>query len=213
MALDHLDYVLLICTQALRSSLSLVPKSERRAASMELQSLIVHARKRVKLEAQRLKALAGCAPAKLKPLSGIADIANLRPRKKFIGTPAYEGLKQQAAPGAGSPTWNGALQCALFWSRGELSLAEILRRVAHEFGRDTSAGLAAHFRYMARHGLVEWKKKRKPLHVSISSQARKFKRSSKTRIRGYKVNHPQTYRRKKQPKGEWISEVVFGQCI
>ncbi len=159
-AFDHLDYILLICSRTLRAALMLIPKSEQHDADMELNRLIGHARNRVKLEQQHLKSLAGCAPGELKPVRGISDIAKLRPRKKFIGTPSYEGLKQRSLPGAGSPTWNAPLQCAMFWARGELTVAEILRRVAYEHGRDLSELLAEHFRYMAKHGLLEWKEER-----------------------------------------------------
>ena len=154
-AIDHLDYDLLICTQTLTAQ-KLAPKTERAAAAAQLKRLIAHARSRVKLEQQRLRALAGCAPATLKPPAHLNDIAQLRPRKKFIGTPAYEGLKKRTAPRAGSPTWLGTLQCALFWAQGKLTCAEIVRRVGYEYQRDASEEIAAHFRHMAKHGLLEW---------------------------------------------------------
>jgi hypothetical protein len=89
-------------------------------------------------------------------IADIVNIANLRPLKKFIGTPTYDNLPAEKITAVGSPRWSGPLQSALFWSQGKLPFGEIVRRVNYEYRGDNTAVLAKHFRFMAENGLLEW---------------------------------------------------------
>jgi hypothetical protein len=155
-AFDHLDYVGEICAKSILSARAFMPREQRASAKAQLERLIAHIRRRVTLEKRRLGELAGCRPGKVPIPAAIKDIAHLRPRKKFIGTPAYEGLPDALVKKVGAPTWNSYVQCAGFWARGELTVAEIVRRVSFEFNRDTSLTIGRHFKFMAKQKLLEW---------------------------------------------------------
>ena len=159
-ALDHLDYAGETARRTLLSTMAFIPPSQRAAASRELRRLSAHVGRRVALEQRRLRELAGCRPARLAIPADISGIADLRPRKTFIGTPSYEGLPLDQIKKVGSPTWNSHLQSALFWATGELTVAEIVRRVSFEYNRDVAATIGRHFRFMARHKLLEWARKK-----------------------------------------------------
>lgn len=155
-AIDHLMYIKEIADKAVMSAKRFMLKEERAQGHLDLLKLNKHTRRLLDLEKKRLKDIADCEPGELEPLEGIDDIAELRPYKKFIGTPAYDSLPPEARAKAGSPTWNGQLHCALFWSEGKLTFAEIARRIGYEFGKAAPQFLAKHFKVMGEHDLIQW---------------------------------------------------------
>jgi len=157
-ALDHLAYVRDIGEKAILSAQRLMTRDEKTQHKALLAKIRRHLRKLTDLEGRRLKDLAGCEAAPLPVPDEIADIAELRPLKKFIGTPTYDSVPAEKRAEAESPTWHSSLQCALFWSQGKLPFREIVRRVCYEFSlpAESAASFAEDFRFMAETGLIEW---------------------------------------------------------
>jgi hypothetical protein len=158
-ALDQIDYLREIGELAIASALRFVPKEERAAARSAIQKERRHLKRLCELEKRRMKELAGCEPGAAVLFAAqntIEDIAEKKPLKKFIGTPAYDTIPL-AERTEGGQVWSAHLHCALFWCDGTLPVREILRRVSYEFpGRDHSEYIAKHLRFMAKHGLIEW---------------------------------------------------------
>lgn len=155
-AFDRLDYLKELCDRAVMSSKRFMLREERAAGHQALLKLQRHTRRLVDLEKRRLRELAGCDAGPLPAIDGLGELAALRPFKKFIATPTYEGLPAEAKAEVSSPMWTAAVHCACFWADGKLTMAEIARRVGHEFSGYKSANLAAHFRFMGEHGLMQW---------------------------------------------------------
>ncbi|MCK6472062.1 MAG: M28 family peptidase [Planctomycetes bacterium] len=158
LAYDELEYLKEIAFKAVMSAKRFMLREERAQGHLALLKLQRHVRRLVELEKRRLKELAGCEPGTLPPQDGLGEFAELRPLKKFIGTPTYDTIPKEAREAVGSPMWNSQLQCALFWCDGKLTLADIARRVNHEFERNGNDSLVEHFRLMGEHGLVQWLK-------------------------------------------------------
>jgi hypothetical protein len=156
-AYDHLAYLLQISDKAILSARLFMPKEDRTQGRAILRRHQRHLRRLVDLEQRRLKEIAGCDVGALPPLAELGELADLRPLKKFIGTPAYDGIPRdkQTAP---SPVWAIKLHSALFWADGTLPLREIARRVNFEFGGNSAPAIAQHFRFMGEHGLLQWLK-------------------------------------------------------
>ncbi len=156
--LDHLDYLCEVWQTALASAEPFLRPDTKGSGKKALQKLSKAATATVEFHKKQLRNAMGVQPARPNNNKNIADIAGLRPRKTFIGTPTYDNIPRQQRKQVGSPMWDSRVICALFWSRGELTFADIARRVGFEFGRDCTDYLALHFRFMARHGLIRWSK-------------------------------------------------------
>ena len=154
--LDHLDYIGEIWQAALASAQPFMTNDSGGAGKRMLLRLSKCATASVGSQKRQLSFVAATRPAQRLQLKDVSDIAHLRPRKTFIGTPTYDNIPLKQRSKIGSPMWDARVTCALFWARGELSFAEIARRVGFEFDRDCILLLAKHFRFMARHGLIEW---------------------------------------------------------
>ncbi|MFH0938438.1 MAG: DUF4910 domain-containing protein [Planctomycetota bacterium] len=157
-ALDHLAYICEIGEKAVMSARRLMSREEKIQNKALLAEIRRHLRKLTALEGRRLKSLADCEAATLPVSDVIADIAELRPLKKFIGTPTYDSIPLEKRSKTDSPMWRSSLHCALFWSQGKLPFREIARRVSYEFSLPTRAvaRLAEDFRFMAENNLIEW---------------------------------------------------------
>ncbi len=155
-AIDHLTYIKEISDMAVMSAKRFMLKDERSQGHLALLKLNRHTRRLLELEKKRLKDMAGCEPAGLPALANAEDIAELRPFKKFIGTPTYESLSCEARTSIESPRNDSPLHGALFWATGKLTFAEILRRIRYEFGDVDEDLVIRHFRFMAAHELIQW---------------------------------------------------------
>jgi aminopeptidase-like protein len=155
-AADHLTYVRQVCEIAVMSAKRFMLREERAPGHLALLKLLRHPRRLVELQKRRLKELAGCEEGRLPPRTGLGELAELRPYKKFPGTPTYSSVPLEERAGIASPMWNARVHAALFWADGRLTLAEIARRVSYEFDQDDDAELAEHFRFMGEKGLLQW---------------------------------------------------------
>jgi hypothetical protein len=162
--LDHLDYLKEIGKKAIHSAERLMLPKERIKGLKVLKRLELHLSKIVATEKARLRSDAGCKARQPSKPRVKFDISTLRPKKKFIGTPTYDGIPSILKKSLmGSPVWSGPLHCALFWADGSLSFDEIVRRVNFEFispfkASETRSFLEENFKFMAKHGLIEWQK-------------------------------------------------------
>jgi hypothetical protein len=156
-AYDHLAYVLQISDKAILSARLFMPKEQRGQGRFILRKHQRHLRRLVDLEQRRLKEIANCDVGTLPTIDDIGDIAELRPLKKFIGTPAYDSIARDKCT-LPPPVWSAPTHCALFWADGTLLFHEIVRRVNFEFGGSYAPSIAKHFRFMAEQGLLQWLK-------------------------------------------------------
>jgi hypothetical protein len=155
-AVDHLTYLREVCEAAAMSAKRFMLHEERAPGHFVLLKLLRHTRRLLDIQKRRLKELAGCDEAPLPAPEGLGDLAELRPWRKFAGTPTYASAPSSAARPASPPTCHAPLHAALFWADGNRTLADILRRVGYEYADARSEDLVAHFRFMGDHGLVQW---------------------------------------------------------
>jgi len=155
-AFDHLDYVAEICDSAVWSAEFLMSRDEVEQHRETLAAIHSQVAALAENEKQALRKLAGCEPKAFDGYHLFDDIAQRFPKKKFIGTPAYDGIPLEQQSEIHSPVWDSALHAALFWADGKHTFADIVRRISIEYGSDRGLHLAKHFRFMAEHGLVEW---------------------------------------------------------
>lgn len=162
-AFVHLAYIRETGERAAMSAKSFMLREERAAGHLALLKQIRHLRRLADLEKRRLKELAGCEPVALEALPAeYADIAALRPYRTFLGTPAYDTIPAAERAELGSPRYDRTLHLACFWSDGEHTFEEIVRRVEFELSdaqltslaTSAAATLAPHFRLMAKHGMM-----------------------------------------------------------
>ncbi len=173
-AFDHLAYLETISHKAVLSAERFMLAEEREQGRIELEKLNAHTSARIELEKTHLKNIAGVAPAVLpapENFEGLEDIVHLRPYKNFIGTPAYDSIPREEQAGIPSPVWNTSLHAALFWSMGELPFGEIIRRVGYEYGKTNPQGIAAHFRFMAKHNLIQFLQEGEPIPTEPEPEA------------------------------------------
>jgi len=157
-AADHLEYVRQICELAVMSAKRFMLREERAQGHLTLLKLMCHPRRLVELEKRRLKELAGCEPGVLPPNTSYGELGELRPYKKFIGTPTYETVPAEKRDPELNAFWDSTLHCACFWSEGKLTFAEIMRRIGYEYGVKSTLKLPAHFKFMGENGLIKWLK-------------------------------------------------------
>lgn len=157
---DQLDYVKEIADRSVMSAKRFMLREERAQGHLALLKIQRHLRRLVDLEKRRLRELAGFDASELPKFTGYDDIAELRPYKRFIGTPTYEGLSREVRDTVSSPVWSAQLHCATFWADGKHTFADIVRRISYEFDaeKDVTEFLAEHFRFMGEHGLMTWLK-------------------------------------------------------
>jgi hypothetical protein len=156
-AFDHLDYTAEICNAAVKSAQRLMTAEEIKRDAEKLAAIQAGAVNLAEAEKQKLRAQAGCEPSTMDKIQGFDDIAQRRPLKKFVGTPAYDGVPLEKQDGISSPVWDVALHAALFWADGKHTISDIVRRIQYEYGGMRGPRLATHFKFMAEHGLIEWK--------------------------------------------------------
>jgi hypothetical protein len=162
----HLAYIRETAERAAMSAKSFMLREERATGHLALLKQVRHLRRLADLEKRRIKELAGCEPVTVEALPAeFSDIAALRPYRIFLGTPAYDNIPAGEWAGIGSPRNLRPLHLAFYWSDGEHTFEEIVRRVEFELSDtqapdapsvapDVAAILAPHFRLMAKHGMM-----------------------------------------------------------
>jgi len=91
-AFDRMEYIKEISEKAVMSAKNFMLRDERASGHLILMKYCRHLRRLVDLEKRRLKELADCDAGELVPVKVDADLAGIRPYKKFIGTPTYEAI-------------------------------------------------------------------------------------------------------------------------
>lgn len=86
----------------------------------------------------------------------LARAAKLIPKRKYIGSMAYDSVDSKKLEKHPDPRWDPGVTAALFWCDGKHTLAEVLRFAGSELGRDLT-GLVPEFEFMAEEGLIEMK--------------------------------------------------------
>ncbi|MHC4711682.1 MAG: M28 family peptidase [Planctomycetota bacterium] len=86
--------------------------------------------------------------------------AKVIPRRKHIGTMAYDALAAAARKGRADPRWTAGVTAALFWCDGRRTLAKVLELAGAELRTDL-AHLVPEFEFMAGKGLIALRKKRR----------------------------------------------------
>lgn len=159
-ACEHLDYVLETGERAVLSAKRFVEREERSQANAALQKMLRHLRRLNELEKKRLRDIAACEPKEPAVSSVFGEWGQLRPLRRFIGTPTYANIHyaQVMERELSSPTWNARVIVALFQADGTRTLAEIARRIKYEYGRPCDPELLRQFVFMAEHGLLQWLK-------------------------------------------------------
>lgn len=145
---------------SVRSILSL---REAKSIAAELSSMsgeILSAGERNIVQLER--ALPGCGislagpPVSRRDKALLSRAARLIPKRKYIGTMAYDSVDSKKLEKHPDPRWDPGVTAALFWCDGKRTLAEVLRLAASELGRDMT-GLVPEFEFMAEEGLIEMK--------------------------------------------------------
>lgn len=77
-------------------------------------------------------------------------------RRKRIGTIPLDDLPQEQREGFPSGAWDKMVTVALYWCDGKRSLDEVARLTEMEMGRPLSFAFGAYFRFLERHGYVEF---------------------------------------------------------
>ncbi len=157
-AIDRMDYIKEISEKAIMSAKNFMLRDERASGHLILMKYCRHLRRLVDLEKRRLKELADCDAGAIVPVPVDADLAGMRPYKKFIGTPTYESVAPDARSdehGAiPNPREDAMLHAAIFWADGNHTFEKIARAITHEFGHSPGADLWRHFRFMEKHGMM-----------------------------------------------------------
>lgn len=153
---DHLMYIRSVCESTVMSSKRFMLHEERQKGHLALLKVLRHIRRLVELQKRRLRELADCEAGELPANAALAELAALRPYRTFSGPPAYENIAPAERKQLSQPAQNAPLHAAVYWSEGELTFAEIVRQVNHEFDGDFTADLLAHFRFMAERGMIQW---------------------------------------------------------
>jgi len=157
-AFDRMDYIKEISEKAIMSAKNFMLREERASGHLILMKYCRHLRRLVDLEKRRLKELADCDAGTVAPPQVDADLAGIRPYKKFVGTPTYESLtldqrsdEQGALP---NPREDAMLHAATFWADGNRTFEDVARAIAHEFERAPGPDLWRHFRLMGKTGMM-----------------------------------------------------------
>lgn len=157
-AIDRMDYIKEISEKAVMSAKNFMLREERASGHLILMKYCRHLRRLVDLEKRRLKELADCDAGEIAPVKVDADLAGVRPYKKFIGTATYESIPAAERHDEHGPIPNpredGVLHAATFWANGHHTFEEIARAITHEFEHVPSADIWRHFRFMEKHGLM-----------------------------------------------------------
>jgi len=162
-AFDHLAYVFETCDRAVLSAKRFMLREERAQGHLNLKKLLRHPRRLLDLQKRRLKELADCDAGMLPEPAGLAELAEWRPFKKFVGTATYDSVPAEKKGDLPSPMWMASVQCALFWADGKPTFKEIVRRVGYEFENLCEKSLVSHFRFMGEQGLLQWLKPGDPI--------------------------------------------------
>jgi hypothetical protein len=166
-----IQYYTGIQTRALRSILRIVPKEQRTAAERDISLYIRQTEELGKLlagqfaAAVREKASASSVrlakPAQ-KDSPWDAEAATLYPRATKIGPLTLEGIPPEEWRNlTGSPKWWSPRNWAgasYWWCDGSRNLNEIKEAVEMEAGAGTTFDFIAYYRFLEKHGLVEFVK-------------------------------------------------------
>lgn len=185
---DHLDYLRLVGERAVRSAKGLLLRAERAQGHLALLKVQRHLKRLADLEKRRLKDTAGCAPSDLPKRNNLDEWAELRPLRKFVGTPTYANISpaEREEAGVSSPMWISQLHAALFYADGTKTMAEIAKYIEYEYGRARDAELLRHFRFMGEHDMLQWlkpgeeipKAKKTPVGVAAVAAQRKAEKGT-----------------------------------
>ena len=77
-------------------------------------------------------------------------------RRKRIGTIPLDDLSQEQREGFPSGAWDKMVTVALYWCDGKRDVDEVARLTEFEMGRPLSFPFGAYFRFLERHGYVEF---------------------------------------------------------
>ncbi len=157
-AFDRMDYIKEISEKAVMSAKNFMLREERATGHLILMKYCRHLRRLVDLEKRRLKELADCDAGEIVAATVDADLAGIRPYKKYIGTPTYEAIpadqRHDEHGEIPNPREDAVLHAATFWADGHHTFEEIARAIGHEFDHAPSAVLWRHFRFMEKHGMM-----------------------------------------------------------
>ncbi|HEX3000659.1 MAG TPA: M28 family peptidase, partial [Armatimonadota bacterium] len=167
-----IEYYTSLQAQALRSILKIAPPERKAEAERALAPYLRNTGEFGELQARQFAntVRAGAAASSLKPVSSPRkddsrdlEAAALYPRATRIGPLTLEGIPPEEWQGmSGSPKWWSARNWAgasYFWCDGTRNLKEIREAVEMEAG--TSSGkfdFVAWYRFLEKHGLVEFMK-------------------------------------------------------
>jgi len=107
------------------------------------------------VEAAASELAAGCDVPEAFPEDPDDEAAQLAPVRK-CAAPLTFGRIPPAEREFPSPLWNGKLNSALYWCDGERSIREVEHLVLMEHGELPKVDLLAWFKFLARHGYVEF---------------------------------------------------------
>ena len=138
---------------AVRSVLRIVPPSQHEQAQQRMQPVLANLDAFRDLELARLRQ-AGAKPVTAKQMSEADKIVV---RRKRPGTLPLDDLPQDQWDGYPSGAWDTVATIALYWCDGKRNLAQVIHLTEMELG-PTQLDFVGYFRFLERHGYVEFQK-------------------------------------------------------
>lgn len=96
------------------------------------------------------------APLQLEPYQSSYKTGTKIVRRKRIGTIPLDDLATEQREGFPSGAWNRMVTFALYWCDGKRTIAEAARLTEMEMGRPLTFDFESYFRFLERHGYVEF---------------------------------------------------------
>lgn len=154
--LERIDYEVERGERAIRTVVRLAPADDRSAVLNSLRPLCERLESFGKLEKERLRS-AGIVPERLPSNLQQTEAARIVVKRKRPGVITLDDLPQDQWNGYPSGAWATVPTLALYWCDGKRNLAEVIRLTKLEAG-PTSFDFVGYFRFLERHGYVEFVK-------------------------------------------------------
>ena len=150
--LTRLSYLVERNSEALLSLKRLLPAMERSGANKAIAEATALLQEFCRAQKSRLEALGVKEYTRAKDALAAAIIV----RRKRIGSIPLDDLDQNKWEGFPSGAWDKTVTVALYWCDGKRNLEEVIRLTEMEVGHPVQFNFAAYFRFLQRHGYVDF---------------------------------------------------------
>jgi hypothetical protein len=145
---EQIDYALDRESQSVFSVLRLVPESERPKLRGQLEPAIMRLREFAKSQYARVTTADRYSQAN-------PEAAKIIVKRKRFGTLPLDDLAHDKWEGQPSGAWAAIPTIALYWCDGKRNLADVEKLTKLELG-DTDFDFVRYFRFLQKHGYVEF---------------------------------------------------------